>query len=221
MAISMDAIKELRERTGAGVMDCKRMLGETDGDIEKAVVELQKKGLAKAAKKAARVAAEGIVHAYIHAGGRVGVLIEVNCETDFVAKNPDFLEFVDDVAMQVAAMSPQYVKQDEISDADKAAQREIFIGQAKESGKPDHIAEKMVEGRMAKWAKEVCLLDQVYIKNSDMTIEELRTALVAKTGENVSIRRFVRFEVGEGIEKKKQDLAAEVAAEMAKFEKKD
>jgi elongation factor Ts len=221
MAISMDAIKELRERTGAGVMDCKRILAETDGDVEKAVVELQKKGLAKAAKKAARVAAEGIVHAYIHAGSKVGVLIEVNCETDFVARNPEFHEFVDDLAMQVAAMNPQYVKQDEITDEEKAAQREIFIAQAKESGKPDNIAEKMVEGRMAKWAKEVCLLDQVFIKNSDMTIEGLRTALVAKMGENISVRRFVRFEVGEGIEKKKQDLAAEVAAELAKFENKD
>ena len=221
MAISMEAIKELRERTGAGVMDCKRMLAETDGDIEKAVVELQKKGLAKAAKKAGRIAAEGLVHAYIHPGGRVGVLVEVNCETDFVAKNPDFAEFVEDVAMQIAAMSPRYVKAEDIPEADREAQREIFIAQAKESGKPDHIAEKMVEGRMKKWAKEVCLYDQAFIKNSDKTVDQLRTELVAKTGENIAVRRFVRYELGEGIEKKKQDLAAEVQAELAKFEKKD
>ena len=221
MAVSMESIKELRERTGAGVMDCKRMLAETDGDVAKASVELQKKGLAKAAKKAGRIAAEGLVHAYVHPGSRVGVLIEINSETDFVAKNEEFLEFVEDCAMQVAAMSPRYVKADEILDSDKAEQREIFIGQAKESGKPDHIAEKMVEGKMKKWEKEVCLLDQVFIRDSDKTIDDIRTALVAKTGENISIRRFVRYEVGEGIEKRSNDLAAEVAAEMAKFENKD
>ncbi len=220
MAISMDQIKELRERTGAGVMDCKRVLTEC-GDVEKAVVELQKKGLAKAAKKAGRIAAEGIVYAYIHSGSHVGVLVDVNCETDFVAKNPEFAEFADDVAMQIAAMNPRYVTVDEISEDDRAAQREIFIGQAKESGKPDHIAEKMVEGRMKKWAKEICLYDQVFIKNSDLTIDQVRTNLVAKMGENISVRRFTRFEVGEGIEKKKQDLAAEVQAELAKFENKD
>jgi elongation factor Ts len=218
MAISMDQIKELRERTGAGVMDCKRMLAETDGDVEKAVVELQKKGLAKAAKKAGRIAAEGVVHAYIHAGSKVGVMVEVNCETDFVGRNEEFMTFADDVAMQIAAMSPRYVTADEIPDSDKAEQREIFIAQAKESGKPDHIAEKMVEGRMKKWAKEVCLYDQPFIRETEKTIDEIRTALVAKTGENIAVRRFARFELGEGIEKKKSDLAAEVAAEMAKFE---
>ena len=221
MAISMDAIKELRERTGAGVMDCKRMLAETEGDVDEAVKELQKKGLAKAAKKAGRVAAEGVVHAYVHPGSRVGVLVEVNCETDFVAKNEEFLAFAEDVAMQIAAMSPRYVKAEEISDEDKAEEREIFIAQAKESGKPDHIAEKMVEGRMKKWAKEVCLYDQPFIRETEKTIDEIRTALVAKIGENISVRRFVRYEVGEGIEKKKVDLAADVQAEMAKFDKKD
>lgn len=221
MAISMDQIKELRERTGAGVMDCKRILAETDGDIEKAVVDLQKKGLAKAAKKAGRIAAEGMVYSYIHPGSKIGVLVEVNCETDFVAKNDDFKEFVDDVSMQIAAMSPRYVTTDEISETDRVTQREIFVGQAIESGKPAEIAEKMVEGRMAKWAKEVCLYDQIFIKNSEKTINQLRTELVAKTGENIAIRRFVRYELGEGIEKKKQDLAAEVQAELEKFAKKD
>jgi elongation factor Ts len=217
----MDQIKELRERTGAGVMDCKRILAETDGDIEKAVVDLQKKGLAKAAKKAGRIAAEGMVYSYIHPGSKIGVLVEVNCETDFVAKNDDFKEFVDDVSMQIAAMSPRYVTTDEISETDRVTQREIFVGQAIESGKPAEIAEKMVEGRMAKWAKEVCLYDQIFIKNSEKTINQLRTELVAKTGENIAIRRFVRYELGEGIEKKKQDLAAEVQAELEKFAKKD
>ena len=218
MDVSMDQIKELRERTGAGVMDCKRILAETGGDVEKAVVELQKKGLAKAAKKAARIAAEGVVYAYIHPGSHVGVLVEVNCETDFVARNPDFLTFVEDVAMQIAAMKPTYVKAEDIPPQDAAAQREIFIAQAEQSGKPRNIAEKMVEGRMKKWAKEVCLLEQEFIRETSKSIDDIRSALVAKTGENISIRRFTRFEVGEGIEKKKQDLAAEVAAEMAKFE---
>ena len=181
------------------------------------MVELQKKGLAKAAKKAGRIAAEGVVHAYIHAGSRVGVLVEVNCETDFVARNEDFLAFVDDVAMQIAAMSPRYVKADEISDEDIAAQREIFIAQAKESGKPDHIAEKMVEGRIQEVDRGGLPLRPGLHQRDDKTIDEIRTGLVAKTGENISVRRFVRFEVGEGLEKRKNDLAAEVAAEMAKF----
>jgi elongation factor Ts len=218
MAVSMEQIKELRERTGAGVMDCKKMLAETNGDVDAAVVELQKKGLAKAAKKAGRIAAEGVVHAYVHPGSRVAVLVEVNCETDFVARNEDFLGFAEDVAMQIAAMSPRYVKADEIPAEDIAAEREIFIAQAKESGKPDHIAEKMVEGRLRKWQEEVCLYSQAFIRETEKTIDEIRTGLVSKTGENISIRRFVRFEVGEGLEKRKNDLAAEVAAEMAKFQ---
>lgn len=218
MAVTMDQIKELRERTGAGVMDCKKILAETDGDVEKAVVELQKKGLAKAAKKAGRVASEGVVFSYIHPGSRIGVLVEVNCETDFVARNPDFVTFAEDVAMQIAAMSPQYVKTDEIEESAREAQKEIFIAQAKESGKPANIAEKMVEGRLQKWAKEICLYDQPFVKETEKSIDQIRQELVAKIGENISVRRFVRFEVGEGMEKKKHDLAAEVAAEMARFE---
>ena len=220
-AVSMEKIKELRERTGAGVMDCKRILGEVDGDVEKAVVELQKKGLAKAAKKAGRIAAEGMIYSYIHPGNRVGVLVEVNCETDFVARNEDFLGFVEDVAMQIAAMSPQYVKEEDISEADTAIQREIFTAQAQaqaaETGKPAHIVEMMIEGKLKKWAKDVCLYDQAFIKDDKKTIDQIRTALVAKTGENVTVRRFARYEVGEGLEKRKDDLAADVAAEMAKY----
>lgn len=218
MSVSMENIKELRERTGAGVMDCKRVLNETGGDVEKAVVELQKKGLAKAAKKATRIAAEGIVYSYIHPGSRVGVLVEVNCETDFVARNEDFLTFTEDVAMQIAAMSPSYVKVEDIVEADREAQREIFKAQAEKSGKPANIAEMMVEGKLKKWAKEICLYEQPFIKEDKKTIDQIRTALVAKTGENVSVRRFVRWEVGEGMEKRKNDLAAEVAEEMAKFQ---
>ena len=218
MSVSMENIKELRERTGAGVMDCKRVLNETGGDVEKAVVELQKKGLAKAAKKATRIAAEGIVYSYIHPGSRVGVLVEVNCETDFVARNEDFLTFTEDVAMQIAAMSPSYVKVEDIVEADREAQREIFKAQAEKSGKPANIAEMMVEGKLKKWAKEICLYEQPFIKEDKKTIDQIRTALIAKTGENVSVRRFVRWEVGEGMEKRKNDLAAEVAEEMAKFQ---
>jgi elongation factor Ts len=214
----MEKIKELRERTGAGVMDCKRVLAECDGDVDGAVVELQKKGLAKAAKKAGRIAADGVVYAYIHPGSRVGVLLEVNCETDFVARGEEFQEFVDDVAMQIAAMSPQYVKEEDIPPADVEAQREIFTAQAAESGKPANIIEKMIEGKVAKWAKEVCLYDQAFIRDDKKTIDGIRTALIAKTGENISVRRFVRYEVGEGLEKRTHDLAAEVAAEMAKYQ---
>jgi len=218
MEISAQDVMALREKTGAGIMDCKKALAETGGDVEKAVEHLRKTGILKAAKKADRPTGEGLIASYVHAGDKLAVLVEINCETDFVGRNEEFLEFAEDVAMQIAAMSPRYVKSDEIPDADKASQREIFIAQAKESGKPDHIAEKMVEGRMKKWAKEVCLYDQPFIRETEKTVDELRTALVAKTGENISVRRFVRFEVGEGIEKKKSDLAAEVAAEMAKFE---
>jgi len=218
MSVSMEKIKELRERTGAGVMDCKRVLAEADGDVEKAVVDLQKKGLAKAAKKASRVAAEGVVYSYIHPGSRVGVLVEVNCETDFVARNEDFLAFTEDVAMQIAAMSPRYVTADDILDEDREAQKEIFTAQAEKSGTPAHIAEMMVEGKLKKWAKEICLYEQPFIKEDKKTIDQVRTALIAKTGENVSVRRFVRWEVGEGMEKRKSDLAAEVAEEMAKYD---
>ena len=217
MAVTMEMIKELRERTGAGVLDCKKVLAEVEGDVDKAVEELKKKGLAKAAKKAGRIAAEGVVHAYVHPGSRIGVMVEVNCETDFVARNPEFQTFAEDVAMQIAAMSPLFVRAEEIDEAARAKEREIFAAQAKESGKPDAIVEKMVEGRIKKWEKEVCLLDQPFVRETERTIEEIRQGLVAKLGENVSIRRFVRFEVGEGIEKRKHDLAAEVQAEMARF----
>ncbi len=211
MAVTMEMIKELRERTGAGVVDCKKVLSEMDGDIDKAVEELQKRGIAKAAKKAARIAAEGLIGSYVHAGGSIAVLVEVNCETDFVARGEDFGQFCEDVAMQIAAMNPLYVQADEISVADVKKQEEIFTAQVLEEGKPEKIVPKIVQGKVAKWKKENCLVDQPFVKDGDVTIGELVTQLTAKTGEKISLRRFVRFEVGEGLQKRENDLAAEVA----------
>jgi elongation factor Ts len=209
--VTANMIKDLRERTGAGMADCKKALQEADADVEKAIDYLRKKGLAKAAKKAGREATEGAVVSYIHGGGRIGVLVEINCETDFVARNEDFVGFTKDVAMQIAAMNPQFVRKEEVDEATVARERAVLIEKAKESGKPEAIAAKMVEGQITKWMKEICLLDQTFVKNPDKTIEQIQQELIAKIGENIKIRRFVRFELGEGLEKKKDDFAAEVA----------
>ena len=209
--VTATMIKDLRERTGAGMADCKKALQECEADAEKAIDYLRKKGLAKAAKKAGREATEGAVVSYIHAGGRIGVLVEINCETDFVARNDDFVAFTKDVAMQIAAMNPQFVRKEEVDEATVARERSVLIEKAKESGKPEAIAAKMVEGQISKWMKEICLLDQTFVKNPDKTIEQIQQELIAKIGENIKIRRFVRFELGEGLEKKKDDFAAEVA----------
>ncbi len=211
--VSATQIKDLRERTGAGMSDCKKALVEVGGDMDKAIDFLRAKGLAKAAKKAGREATEGSVVSYIHGGGRIGVLVEINCETDFVARNEDFIAFTKDVAMQIAATAPQFVRKEEVDDDVKAREKAVLVAKAVESGKPAAIAEKMVEGQLSKWLKEICLLDQPFVKNPDMTIEQVQQALVAKIGENIKIRRFVRFELGEGLEKKKSDFAAEVAAQ--------
>lgn len=211
MEISANAVKELREKTGAGIMDCKKALAQTGGDIAKAADFLKEKGLAAAAKKATRVASEGLVTSYVH-GGKVGVLLEVNCETDFVAKTEDFANLVKDIAMHIAAMSPQFVNRNEVSADVIEKEKEIFVKQAKESGKPDHVIQKMVEGKIDKYLKDICLLDQPFVKNPDTTIGKLVIDAIAKLGENVSVRRFVRFKVGEGIEKKTADFASEVAA---------
>ncbi|GAC1576000.1 MAG: translation elongation factor Ts [Polyangiales bacterium] len=208
---SSSLVKEVRERSGAGMMDCKNALVEASGDVEKALEIIQKKGLAKAVKKAGRVASEGLLHSYIHAGGRLGVLVEINCETDFVARNPDFKQFCEETAMQIAAMGAQYVRRDDIDGATTAKQREIFEGQLKEEKKPEQSWPKILEGKVNKWASEICLIDQESIVHAGKTIEQLRTDLVAKIGENINVRRFVRWELGEGIEKKKEDYAAEVA----------
>ncbi|WP_425447466.1 translation elongation factor Ts [Dethiothermospora halolimnae] len=213
MAIKAAMVKDLRERTGAGMLDCKKMLEKTDGDIDKAVELLREKGLSKAEKKAGRVAAEGIVESYIH-GGRIGVLIEVNSETDFVAKNDEFKQFVKDMAMQVAAQNPKYVAKEDVPEEEINKEKEILKQQALNEGKPEHIVEKMVEGRIEKFYKEICLLEQEFIKDPDKVIKELLKDKIAKIGENLKIRRFVRFEVGEGLEKKEENFAEEVAKQM-------
>ena len=210
--ISAQMIKDLRERTGAGMADCKKALTECAADMEKAIDYLRKKGIASAAKKATRIASEGTVASYLH-GSRIGVMVEVNCETDFVARNPDFVNFAREIAMQVAAMNPQYVSQDEIPPAVVEREKAVRMEQAKTSGKPESVIPKIIEGQLAKWAKEICLLDQVWVKDPEgkKDIRGLLTDLIAKTGENIKVRRFVRFELGEGLEKKKDDFVAEVA----------
>jgi elongation factor Ts len=213
MEVTATLIKDLRERTGAGMSDCKKALTEVGGDMEKAIDYLRAKGLAKAAKKAGREATEGAVVSYIHAGGRIGVLVEVNCETDFVARGEDFQGFTRAVAMQIAAMNPQFVRKDEVSDDVIAREREVLMTKAKETGKPEPVIQKMVEGQISKWMKEICLLDQPFVKDPDKTIDQVQQELIAKIGENIKVRRFVRFELGEGLEKKKGDFAAEVAAQ--------
>jgi elongation factor Ts len=213
MAVTASMVKELREKTSAGMLDCKKALVEADGDMEKAVELLREKGLAKVAKKAGRIAAEGIVSSYIH-GGRIGVIVEVNSETDFVAKNEEFQAFGKDVAMQVAASNPLYVSREEVPAEVIEKEKEILRHQALNEGKPEKIVDKMVVGRIEKYYKEVCLLEQPFIKNPDITIQELLNEKIAKIGENLNIRRFSRFEVGEGIEKKEENFAEEVAKQM-------
>ncbi len=215
MEVTATSIKDLRERTGAGMADCKKALTETSGDMDKAIDYLRAKGLAKAAKKAGREATEGLVVSYIHAGGRIGVLVEINCETDFVARNEDFVAFTRDVAMQIAAMAPQFVRKEEIPADAVEKEKAVLIAKSKEdpknANKPEQVLAKITEGQVSKWMKEICLLDQAFVKNPDKTIEQLQQELIAKIGENIKIRRFVRFELGEGLEKKKDDFAAEVA----------
>lgn len=213
MAISAQLIKELREKTGAGMMDCKKVLVETDGDIDKAIDLLREKGLASAEKKASRIASEGLVASYIHSG-RIGVLVEVNSETDFVAKTDEFKEFVKDIAMQVAASNPEYLCEEDVPQEAIDKEKEVLIQQALNEGKPQNIAEKMVEGRMHKFYERVCLLDQPFIKDPSITVNDLLKDKIAKIGENIKIRRFVRYEVGEGLEKREEDFAAEVAKQM-------
>ncbi|HUH03001.1 MAG TPA: translation elongation factor Ts [Kofleriaceae bacterium] len=209
--VTASMIKDLRERTAAGMADCKKALVETEGDIDKAVDFLRKKGLAKAAKKAGRIATEGAVASYIHAGGRVGVLVEINCETDFVARNDDFQTFVKEVSLQIAAMNPQYVTADEVPADVVAAERTIHREKNLASGKPEKIVDKITDGQVSKWLQEICLMDQPWVKDDKKSITTLQQELVAKLGENIKVRRFTRFELGEGLEKKEDDFAAEVA----------
>ncbi len=213
--ITAALVKDLRERTGAGMMDCKKALEETSGNFELAIEWLQKKQLASVGKKAGRIAAEGVVASYLHQGGRIGVMVEVNCETDFVARNDAFLAFAKDIAMHIAASNPLVVRAEELAPELVEKQREIFQAQAMNEGKPEHIAKNIVVGRLKKWQAESCLVDQPFVKDPDKTVSELVAELTAKIGEKVSIRRFTRYEVGEGIEKKQDDFAAEVAKAAA------
>lgn len=214
MEITAVLVKELRERTGAGMMDCKKALVTVEGDIEKAIDELRTKGLAKAAKKAGRVASEGVVISYIHGGGRIGVLVEVNCETDFVGKTDQFKQLAYDIAMQIAAANPDFVSREQVPAEILEREREVLKAQALEEGKPEKIIDKMVEGRIEKYYKEHCLLEQAYIKDPDKSVQELVHENVSKIGENITIRRFARFEVGEGIEKEESNFAEEVMAQI-------
>ncbi|AFY37773.1 translation elongation factor Ts (EF-Ts) [[Leptolyngbya] sp. PCC 7376] len=215
--ISAKLVKELRDKTGAGMMDCKKALSETDGDIAKSIEWLRQKGITSAEKKAGRVAAEGLVESYIHTGGGIGVLVEVNCETDFVARGDIFKDLAKGIAMQIAACpNVQYVKVEDIPAEIADKEREIEMGRDDLGGKPDNIKEKIVSGRIGKRLKELSLLDQPYIRDQNITVDELVKRTVAEIGENIQIRRFQRFVLGEGIEKKEEDFAAEVAAQMGK-----
>ena len=216
MAITAAQVKELREITGVGMMECKKALVETNGNMEQAMEWLRKKGIASAEKKAGRVAAEGIVESYIHMGGKIGVMIEVNCETDFVAKTPEFKAFVRDIAMHIAAANPSYLNRDEVPAGILDKEKEILRAQAINEGKPEKIVDRMVEGRVEKFYKENCLVDQPFVKDPDKTITQYVNERIQMTGENIKIRRFVRYEMGEGLEKRHEDFAAEVAAQSQK-----
>lgn len=209
MAITAEQVKELRDITNAGVMDCKKVLVETDGNMDKAIELLRERGIAKAAKKSTRVASEGLVEAYIHSG-KYGSLVEVNSETDFVAKNEDFKAFVKDIAMHIAAIGPKYVRREDVPVEIVEAEKATLKAQALNEGKPEAVVEKMIEGRINKFFAEICLLEQPFVKDPDITIQALLTNLIAKIGENIVIRRFSRFERGEGIEKETSNFAEEV-----------
>lgn len=212
--ISAASVKELRERTGAGMMDCKKALIECDCDMDKAIDFLREKGLAAAAKKEGRVAAEGIVEAYIHGGGRIGVLVEVNCETDFVSRGEEFKQFAKDIAMQIAAAKPLYINKEDVPAEVLEHEKQILRAQALNEGKPEKIVDKMVEGRVEKYYKEVCLMEQPFIKDPDVLVKDLLIEKVAKIGEKIAIRRFARYEMGEGIEKREDNFADEVMKEI-------
>lgn len=216
MGITASQVKELREKTGVGMMDCKKALVETDGDVEKAVEFLRKKGLAAAEKKSGRLASEGAVGSYIHMGGRIGVLVEINCETDFVARTPAFQELVKGIAMHIAAANPQFVSEDEVPSGNLDKEREIYREQALAEGKPEKIVDKIVDGRIKKYYDEICLLNQNYVRaEGKETVQDIINQAVSEIGENIKVRRFVRFELGEGLEKRQNNLAEEVAAAIA------
>jgi len=212
--INASDIKELRAKTGAGIQDCQKALIASDGDMEKAVTYLREKGIASVAKKASRIAGEGVVGSYIHMGGKIGVLVEVNCETDFVARSDEFQNLVKDIAMQIAAAKPEFVRIEEVPAENLEKEKQILIVQAKNEGKPQDIAEKMVEGRIKKYYKDVCLMEQEFVKDPSKTISDLITEATLKIGEKITIRRFTRYEMGEGLEKRQDNFAEEVMSQM-------
>jgi elongation factor Ts len=210
MTVTAQMVKELRERTGAPMMDCKKVLVETDGDMDQSIEMLRTKGLAAAAKKAGRVTAEGVVGSYIHAGGKIGVLVEVNCETDFVARTDDFQDLVKDIAMHIAAADPRYVGRDEVTGGDLEMEKKIYRQQALDEGKPEKIVDRIVEGRVEKFYSQTVLLEQPFVKDPDKTVAQMIAEKVATIGENIQVRRFARYVLGEGIEKRQDDFAEEV-----------
>lgn len=212
--MGMEQIKELREATGAGILDCKKALTESNGEMQAAIDWLRAKGIAASAKKAGRIASEGLVYSYIHAGGKIGVLVEINCETDFVALNDDFQELCKQVAMHIAAAAPEYVSRDQVPPEALEAERAVQKARVIEEGKPEKIADKIVEGRMAKFYEERVLLEQKFVMDDKLTIEDILTERVARIGEKITVRRFARFVLGEGLEKRSNDFAAEVAAQV-------
>ena len=212
--ISAEQVKELREMTGAGMMECKKVLVETDGDMEKATELLRERGVVKAAKKAGRIAAEGLVESYIHGDGRIGVLVEVNIETDFAAKNPEFREFVKDIAMQIAAAKPEYVRREDVPADVLEKEKEIMKNQAMNERKPEAVAEKIVAGKIDKYYADVCLLEQDFVKDPDKKVQQVLTEKISSIGENITIRRFVRFERGEGLAKREENFAEEVMKQI-------
>jgi len=211
MSISAKMVKELRTRTGLGMMDCKKALGETNGDIEEAITYLRKKGMAKSAKLAGRVAAEGAVVSYIHGAGKIGVMVEVNCETDFTARNDKFQELAKDIAMHIAAANPRFLCREEVDQATLDKEREIGRDQARAAGKPEKIIDKIVDGKMSKYYEENCLLEQKFVKENKKTVQQVIDELVLTIGEKVTIRRYARYQMGEGLEKREENFAEEVA----------
>ena len=212
-------VMNLRQRTGAGMMDCKKALTESNGDVEKAVEILREKGIATAAKKASRIAAEGVVESYIHMGGKVGVLVEVNCETDFVARGDKFKGLVHDIALHIAAAKPEYVNAEEVPAEILEKEKDILRQQALNEGKPEKIVDRMVEGRIKKYYEDFCLMDQKFVKDPDKTVSQIVTDAIAAIGEKITVRRFVRYEMGEGLAKKNENFADEVQAQADKLKK--
>ncbi|MBP1587685.1 MAG: translation elongation factor Ts [Clostridia bacterium] len=214
MAVDMTVLKELREKTQAGIADCKKALEACDGDMAKAVDYLREKGLSTAVKKSGRIASEGVVESYIHGNGRIGVLIEVNCETDFVARNDVFKQFVKDMAMQIAASQPLYIAKEDVPAEALEREANVLKAQALNEGKPEKIVEKIVEGRMSKYYEDFCLLEQSFVKDPEIKVKDVLTQTIAKLNENIKVRRFVRYEMGEGLEKKEENFAEEVMKQI-------